>query len=201
VKGELTISRRARPRPLGAVSWVLVVASWCVVLGLGATGASAASKAHGSRTVGTCVIVGHPSATHYTQCVGMQLTGADLAGADLSHAVLTRANLSNANLTGATLTGANLGGARLTGAHLTGAVWGGTICPDGISSDAAGGSCSAHLSFDLPYSNIGPSTTLSKTGFDPRPFLAAAGGLIAIGSLLLAWARTPGRRRARLGSP
>ena len=90
---------------------MLVVATWCVVLGLGATGASAASKAHGPWTIGTCVIVGHPSATHYTQCVGMQLTGADLAGADLSHAVLTRANLSNANLTGATLTGANLGGA------------------------------------------------------------------------------------------
>jgi len=199
VKGALPISLHALRRLPGAASWVLVVATSCVVLGLGATGASAASKAQdgGSRTVGTCVIVGHPSATHYTQCVGMQLTGANLAGADLSHAVLTRSNLSNANLVGATLTSANLGGAVLTGAHLTGAVWGGTTCPDGINSDDAGGSCSAHLSFDLPLSNIGPATSLPKTGFDPWPFLAAAGGLIAIGAVLLAWARIPGRRRAR----
>ncbi len=202
MKGVRTISRQALRRPHCAL-WVLAT-TWCVVLGLGATatGASAASKAHGggSRTVGTCVIVVHPSATHYTQCVGMQLTGVNLGGADLSHALLTRANLCNADLVGATLTSANLGGAVLTGAHLTGAVWGGTTCPDGTNSDEAGGSCSAHLSFDLPPSTIGPSSSLPTTGFDPWPFLAAASGLIAIGALLLAWARIPGRRRARFES-
>ena len=127
----------------------------------------------------------------------MQLTGADLGGADLSHAVLTRANLSNANLVGATLTGANLGGAVLTGAHLSGAQWGGTTCPDGTNSDDAGGSCSAHLSLNLPSSSIGPSSSLPKTGFDPWPFLAAAGGLIAIGALLLGLGPDPGKAASR----
>ena len=111
--------------------------------------------------------------------------------------MLTRANLTNADLVGATLTGANLGGAVLTGAQVSGAKWGGTTCPDGTNSDDAGGSCSAHLSLDLPSSTIGPSSSLPKTGFDPRPFVAAGGGLIAIGALLLAWARIPGGRRAR----
>jgi len=199
VKGALTKWLAVLRRPLGTASCVLIVATWCVVLGLGGTGASAASKAHagGSRTVGTCVIVGQPSATHYTQCSGAHLVGATLTGANLSHAVLTRANLSNANLVDATLTGANLGGAVLTGANLSGAQWGGTTCPDGTNSDDAGGTCSAHLSSTLPSLTTGPAGSLPKTGFDPWPFLAAASGLIAIGALLLGWARIPGRRRAR----
>jgi hypothetical protein len=200
----MSISVNAIRRAPGAAP-VLIVAALSVVLGLGTTGATAASKAHtgGSRTIGTCVIVGHPSATHSTQCVGMQLVNAPLRGADLSHADLTRADLSNANLEGTTLTGANLTAAVLTGAHLSGAQWGGTTCPDGTNSDDAGGSCSAHLSstpLNLPSSSIGPAASLPKTGFDPLPFLASGSGLIAIGALLLAWARIPGRRRARFES-
>jgi len=195
VKGARTSVLHALRRRATASSCVFAAAT-CLVLGLGAPGAAAASKAHsGTRTIGTCTIVVHPSATHYTQCVGMHLVGAQLGGVDLSHAVLTRADLSNAVLVGATLTDANLGGAVLTGATLSGVKWDGTTCPDGTNSNDAGGDCSAHLTLNLPQSSIGPSSSLPKTGFDPWPFLASAGAFIAIGALLLAWARFPRRRR------
>ncbi len=97
------------------------------------------------------------------------LSNANLAGADLEGAVLIGANLSGADLTGAKLyrtnaTGAKFVGARLDravvshssfeGANLTGAstlmtllrpMYGGTICPDGSSSDAADDrTCASH---------------------------------------------------------
>ena len=197
MKGVRTAVHAFRRR--ATVSSCVLIAATCLVLGLGAPDATAASKEHsGSWTIGSCTIVVHPSATHYTQCVGMHLVGAQLGGADLSHAVLTRADLSNADLVGATLTDANLGGAVLTGATLSSVKWDGTTCPDGTNSNDAGGDCSAHLTLNLPSSSIGPSSSLPKTGFDPWPFLAWAGALIAAGALLVTWARFPRRRRTGL---
>ena len=122
----------------------LVVATAFLVLTLGATSASAASKTHNStsRTIGTCTVITHPTAALHTVCVGASLQKAPLSHADLSYAVLTDAKLNNANLSGANLTGANLTKAVLSGANLAGVTWSGTTCPDGTNSDEVGDSCS-----------------------------------------------------------
>jgi uncharacterized protein YjbI with pentapeptide repeats len=77
---------------------------------------------------------------------GASLRDANLAGADLTGANLRHADLSGADLSGADLTGATLEGAVLTDANLDDVVWSSTVCPDGTTSDKAGGSCENHLS-------------------------------------------------------
>ncbi|MFI6595461.1 pentapeptide repeat-containing protein [Nonomuraea sp. NPDC050536] len=72
-------------------------------------------------------------------------TTADLHGARLVNAYLRDADLRGARLDGADLTGADLRGADLTGASLTAVTWRATTCPDGVISDAAGGTCAGHL--------------------------------------------------------
>ncbi|GIJ45343.1 hypothetical protein Val02_22290 [Virgisporangium aliadipatigenens] len=69
---------------------------------------------------------------------------ADLRGARLSGAVLRDADLRNARLDNADLSGADLTGADLTGASIAGVRWAGATCPDGVSADAAGGTCAGH---------------------------------------------------------
>jgi Pentapeptide repeats (8 copies) len=71
---------------------------------------------------------------------------ARLHGADLRGAMLRDADLDRADLTGADLSRADLTGATLDGAVLTGVTWSATTCPDGTSSDDAGGTCRGHLS-------------------------------------------------------
>lgn len=180
-----------------------VVATAFLVLTLGVTSASAASKSHNStsRTIGTCTVIVHPTATLHTECVDANLQNASLSHADLSYAVLTGAKLNNADLAGANLNEATLTKAILTGANLAGAQWSSTTCPDGTNSDAVGYSCSGHLSpvaYAIPPSIVsGPSSSLPFTGFDPWPSALAGSGLIAIGVLLLELARALDRRRTR----
>jgi hypothetical protein len=73
------------------------------------------------------------------------LRQADLSGADLSGVNLRGADLTGATLEGADLTGADLQGADLTDADIDDVVWSNTTCPDGVSSNDAGGSCENHL--------------------------------------------------------
>ncbi len=75
-----------------------------------------------------------------SQCL---LTGANLNHAALRGTNLARAGLAGADLTGADLTNANLDHANLEGAILTGVTWSATVCPNGISSDSQGGTCTA----------------------------------------------------------
>jgi hypothetical protein len=183
--------------------WSLAVAAAFLVLALGVTSASAASKTHNgtSQTIGTCTVIAHPTATLHTDCVGASLQRAPLSHADLSYAVLTGAKLNNADLAGANLTGATLTKAVLSGANLAGAQWSSTTCPDGTNSDAVGYSCSGHLStvaYAIPPSiTSGPNASLPYTGFDPWPSVLAGSALIAIGILLLELAWALDRRRSR----
>jgi Pentapeptide repeats (8 copies) len=184
-------------------SLLIVVATAFLVLTFGVTSASAASKTRNStsQTIGTCIVITHPTATLHTDCVGASLQKAPLSHADLSYAVLTEAKLNNANLSGANLTGATLTKAVLTGANLAGVQWSSTTCPDGTNSDAVGYSCSGHLStvaYVIPPSIItGPNSSLPYTGFDPWPSALTGSGLIAIGVLLLELAGALDRRRSR----
>ncbi len=78
------------------------------------------------------------------------LIGSDLRRANLTGSNFTGANLAGANLTGAVLTNVNLTGADLSGALVssatfTAATWANTVCPDGVISDANGGTCAGHL--------------------------------------------------------
>jgi hypothetical protein len=183
---------------------LIAVAAAFLVLMLGAASASAASKTQNStsRTIGTCIVITHPSATLHTDCVGASLQNAPLSHADLSYAVLTSAKLNNADLSGANLTGATLTKAVLTGAKLAGVQWRSTTCPDGTNSDDDGYSCSGrHLltvASSIPQTVItGPDASLPFTGFDPWPSVLAGSALIAIGVLFLELARAPRRRRSR----
>jgi hypothetical protein len=110
-----------------------------VVLGVAVPQATAGPDA--ARTVGNCVIVAAPTATHHTRCPGAGLLRAPLAHTNLTSADLHGADLTNADLSGATLTHADLAGANLTGAVLDHAIWNDTTCPDGSSSRADGGTC------------------------------------------------------------
>jgi hypothetical protein len=181
----------------------LVVAAAFLVLTLGVTSASAASKTHNntSQTIGTCTVIAHPTAALHTDCVGASLQKAPLSHADLSYAVFTGAKLNNADLAGANLTGATLTKAVLSGANLAGATWSGTTCPDGTNSNEVGDSCSAHLSTVAyaigPTITAGPEASLPFTGFDPWPFVLTGAALIAIGVVLIELARALGRRRFR----
>ncbi|MGW2827668.1 pentapeptide repeat-containing protein [Streptomyces sp. NPDC001286] len=69
-----------------------------------------------------------------------------LKNAKLVNVYLRDANLKNAELDYADLRGADLTGAHMEGASVVGVKWGGTTCPDGMNSDAVGGSCAGHLS-------------------------------------------------------
>ncbi len=196
-----------RRRSVRGLRWLpFAVAAGSIALALGATGASAASKAHQgtSRTIGACTVITHPTAALHTVCAGASLENASLSHADLSFAVLTSAKLNDADLAGANLTGATLSKAVLTGANLAGATWSGTTCPDGTNSDAVGDSCSAHLSTTAysipPPIPVGPDSSLPFTGFDPWPCVLTGAALIGIGLLLLELARTTGRRRHRPGT-
>lgn len=172
-------------------------------LTLGTGGASAAPKAHSAssvpRTIGTCTVVAHPTASAHTQCPGANLQGATLSHTDLAYAVLTGANLTGAHLGGADLSQADLGQALLTGASLGGVTWSGTTCPDGADSDNVNGTCIGHLStvafVPPPQANTGGGAALPFTGFDPWPLVLTGAGLIGIGLLLLELARAIGRRR------
>jgi len=184
------------------------VAAGSLVLALGVTGASAASKTNtsNSRIIGTCTVIPHPTAALHTECVGASLQKAPLSHADLSYADLTSAKLNDADLAGANLTGATLTKAILAGANLAGAQWSGTTCPDGTNSDAVGYICSGpHLStvaYAIPPSiTSGPSSSLPYTGFDPWPSALAGSALIAIGLLLLELARALARRRPQPRRP
>jgi hypothetical protein len=181
----------------------LVVATAFLVLALGVTSASAASKTNNgtSRTIGTCTVITHPTAALHTVCVGANLENGSLSHTDLAYAVLTSANLSGANLSGANLSGANLTKAVLSGANLDGVTWSGTTCPDGTNSNEGGDSCGAHRSTtanaNAPDIPVGPVASLPFTGFDPWPFVLTGAALIAIGVVLLELAWALGRRRTR----
>jgi hypothetical protein len=172
-----------------------------MALAFGTSGASAAPKAQNSvpRTIGTCTVVAHPTASAHTQCPGANLGGAPLSHTDLAYAVLTGANLTGAHLGGANLSQADLGQAVLTGASLGGVTWSGTTCPDGADSDNVNGTCVGHLStvafVPPPQADTGGGAALPFTGFDPWPFVLTGAGLIGIGLLLLELARAIGRRR------
>jgi hypothetical protein len=213
------MQRHARTRSVGAVTDTstqrhhrcvrhrrclpLAVAVGSLLLALGVTSAAAASKTSNTdaRTIGTCAVIAHPTATLHTECVGASLQNASLSRADLAYADLTSAKLNDADLAGANLTGATLTKAILTGANLAGAEWNGTTCPDGTNSDAVGYTCSGHLStvaYAIPPSiTSGPSSSLPYTGFDPWPSALAGSVLIAVGLLLHELARALGRRRSQ----
>ena len=85
-----------------------------------------------------------------------RLVGANLSGVVLKKAAIADADFSSANLTGADLSGAkgkntmfaganltrtNLSGTELKSTNFAGVTWSATICPDGKTSDAKGGSC------------------------------------------------------------
>lgn len=77
-------------------------------------------------------------------------TGARFRDASISSMRFDRTLLVGADFSGATLeqvrfTGADLSGADLTTATLGNVRWDRTTCPDGVSSDEAGGSCAEHL--------------------------------------------------------
>jgi len=85
----------------------------------------------------------------------VDLRNANLAHRDLGHENLSGALLNGANLEGADLEGGFLPNANLTGANLrhadlrhadiAGVTWSNTVCPDGTSSNADGGTCLGHL--------------------------------------------------------
>jgi hypothetical protein len=92
---------------------------------------------------------------HGADLSACDLTHADLAGADLAGVDLTRSVAATTNLTGADLSGANFSQAtlllaRMGGTTLTGATWFNTICPDGVSSGGAGGTCVGNLENPVP---------------------------------------------------
>lgn len=78
--------------------------------------------------------------------VAASLREANLAASDLIGTNLRNVDLTDADLSGANLTEADLSGAQLSGADLDGVFWANTTCPDGASSDDAGGTCINHLS-------------------------------------------------------
>ena len=89
------------------------------------------------------------------EITGGSFIAADATGTSFRDAVVSRTRFDRAVLVGADFSGASLdqvrfGGADLSGADLTTAVlgnvrWDQTTCPDGTSSDDAGGTCDDHL--------------------------------------------------------
>lgn len=88
-------------------------------------------------------------------------TDADASAADFSAAVITGATFESTSLFGASFAGvdvtqsqfrnANLIGADLSDATFTNVRWVNTICPNGVNSDVAGGTClGSRTALDLP---------------------------------------------------
>ncbi len=80
---------------------------------------------------------------------GLDFSGEDFTGGSYHHAsfggtMLVGTNFTSTQLSNANFTGANLTGANLANAYLYDATWSATICPDGVLSDAAGGTCCGH---------------------------------------------------------
>jgi hypothetical protein len=69
----------------------------------------------------------------------------DLRGGDLSGVKLGDVELRGANLSGETIKNADLRGADLRDADIEETKWVRTICPDGVVSENAGGTCAGHL--------------------------------------------------------
>lgn len=69
----------------------------------------------------------------------------DLRGGDLSGVRLSDVELRGANLSGMTIRNADLTGADLRDAVISGTKWVRTVCPDGVGTHNAGGSCAGHL--------------------------------------------------------
>lgn len=97
----------------------------------------------------------------YRMLVEMNFNGSDLTGANLSasifsgstfeNAVMREINADTANFKVVDFTGADLTGARnMDTAVIVGVTWSGTTCPDGVSSDDAGGTCEGHLIPEFP---------------------------------------------------
>lgn len=82
--------------------------------------------------------------------VAADATGASFRNTTITQTRFDRTTLIGADFTGATLDQVRFGGADLSGADLATATlgnirWEQTTCPDGVSSDEAGGSCADHL--------------------------------------------------------
>ncbi len=88
-------------------------------------------------------------------------SAADFSGATLAEAVFDRTSLFGASFAGAEVTqsqfrDANLIGADLTGASFTNVRWVNTVCPNGVNSDVAGGTClGSRSALDLPEVSFG----------------------------------------------
>jgi outer membrane protein OmpA-like peptidoglycan-associated protein len=83
-------------------------------------------------------------------------SGASFAGADLSEPLFERTSLFGASFAGAVINrgqfrNANLIGADITTTEFVDTRWGNTICPNGVNSDDAGGTClGSRSAIDLP---------------------------------------------------
>jgi outer membrane protein OmpA-like peptidoglycan-associated protein len=82
--------------------------------------------------------------------VGADLTGAGFRGTEISAVRFNKAILAGADFTDATLSRVRFGGTDLRGAvfdgvDLSSVRWSDTVCPDGVNSDAAGGTCESNL--------------------------------------------------------
>jgi uncharacterized protein YjbI with pentapeptide repeats len=76
---------------------------------------------------------------------GAYLDGSTVTKASLTSTDITAAYIRNVDFTGSDFSRANLTAAKATGSIFTRVKWLQTICVDGSSSSAAGGSCAGHL--------------------------------------------------------
>ncbi|MFV2001271.1 MAG: pentapeptide repeat-containing protein [Acidimicrobiia bacterium] len=82
--------------------------------------------------------------------VGADLTGAGFRGTEITgvrfnKAVLVGADFTNATISRVRFGGTDLRGVVFDGVDLSDVRWADTVCPDGVNSDAAGGTCQANL--------------------------------------------------------
>jgi uncharacterized protein YjbI with pentapeptide repeats len=104
--------RSWRASPRSARRRFSVACTLVLVVFVGLTTVDAPS-AFADSTINGCTIVAQPTAAHFTNCPGADLSGANLSGVDLSFANLSGANLVGADLTSAVLRRANLSSASL----------------------------------------------------------------------------------------
>ena len=119
------------------------------------------------------------------EITGGSFTAADATGASFRNATITesrfdRTTLIGADLSGATLdqvrfAGADLSGADLTTATLGNVRWAQTTCPDGVSSDDAGGSCADHLT-PLPVEVDATDVAAAVAPIEIKPLCAPDSG-------------------------
>jgi Pentapeptide repeats (8 copies)/Fibronectin type III domain len=116
---------------------------------------------YGSRLVGANFSGANLSGAFFGGDTGAQedLTGADFSDATMVGTTLDTmylytvsfvgANLTDADLSDSTMIFDSFANANLTGANLAGQItfptWSNTICPDGVNSDDAGGTCDGHF--------------------------------------------------------